>query len=59
MLILKKTGVNWKESKLIKKLYTNQEVKVRIGNETTQETDIGQGLRQRVCMSTMLFNIYL
>ena len=37
MGILKKIGVNWKERRLLSNLYMKQRIKVRIGEEMSEE----------------------
>ena len=38
--------MNWRERRLIKDLYLNQTVKVRIKEELTEDIEIGRGVRQ-------------
>lgn len=44
MIILKRHGIMWKERKLIKGLNQNQ--KVKINYEVSEEIETGKGLRQ-------------
>ena len=44
--ILKKIGIDWRERRLISKLYTGQEVKVRVERGETRSVQIGRGVRQ-------------
>ena len=59
MKILKNIGVDWKERRLISNLYLKQRVRVKIGEEMTEGSEIGRGVRQECCLSPTLFNIYL
>jgi len=56
--ILKKIGVDWRDRRLILKLYLNQKAVVKIQEEFSDEGEIGRGVRQGCCMSPLLFNIY-
>ena len=46
MQILKRTGIDWRERRLISKLYMDQRVKVRLDREETRSTKIGRAVRQ-------------
>ena len=59
MDVLKQAGVEWKERRLIRNLYMNQRVRVRLGEEMTGKSELGRGVRQECCLSPTLFNIYL
>ena len=52
MQILKRTGINWRERRLISKLYMDQRVKVQLDQGETR------GVRQGCCLSPILFNLY-
>ena len=41
--ILKKTGVDWKERRLLSNLYMKQRIKVRIGEEILEGRETGRG----------------
>jgi hypothetical protein len=56
--ILKKTGIDWREKRLISKLYMDQSVKVWLDQEVTKSVKIGRGVRQGCCLSPLLFNLY-
>ena len=51
-------GVYWRERRLIRNLYMRQRVKLRLNQGETDTVDIGRGVRQRCCMSPILFNLY-
>ncbi|KAJ4435974.1 hypothetical protein ANN_18597 [Periplaneta americana] len=59
MDILKKISVNWKERRVFSNLNMQQRVKVRIGEEMSEESEMGRGVRQGCPLSSTLFNIYL
>jgi retron-type reverse transcriptase len=58
MKILKKTGIDWHERKLISKLYTNQSVKVWLYQGVIKSVKTGRGVRQGCCLSPLLFNLH-
>ena len=55
MQILKKTGIDWRETRLISKLYTYQSVKVRMDQEETRSVETGRGVSTGCCLSLILF----
>ena len=59
MGILKKIGVDWKERRLLSNLYMKQRIKVRIGDEMSEEREIGSEVRPGCPLSPTLFNMYL
>ena len=58
MQILKISGIDWRERRLISKLYMDQRVKVRLDRGETRIVQIGRGVRQGCCLSPTLFNLY-
>jgi hypothetical protein len=58
MQILKLTGIDWCERRLISKLYMEQIVKVRLDQGETRRVKIGRGVRQSCCLSPVLFKLY-
>jgi hypothetical protein len=58
MQILKGTGIDWRERRLISDLYMNQRVKVRLNRGETRSVKIGRGVRKGCCLSPILFNLY-
>ena len=57
MHILKISGIDWSERRLISKLYMDQRVKVRLDRRETRSVQIGRGVRQGCCLSTILFKL--
>ena len=58
MHILKRTGIDWRERRLISKLYMDQRVKIRLDRRETRSVQIGRGVRQGCCLSPIVFNYY-
>jgi len=46
MQILKETGINWRERRMISNLYMAQSVKVRLNRGETRSVKTGRGVRQ-------------
>jgi len=58
MQILKGTGIDWCERRLISNLYMAQSVKVRLNQRETRIVKTGRAVRQGCCLSPILFNLY-
>ena len=58
MQILKVTGIDWRERRLIGNLYMAQSVKERLKRRETRSVKIGRGVTQGCCLSPILFNVY-
>jgi hypothetical protein len=58
MQILKVTGIDLRERRLIGKLYIKQYVKVRMDLGETGSVKTGKGVTQRYRWSPVLFNLY-
>jgi hypothetical protein len=58
MQVLNESGIDWRERKLISKLYMNQNVKVRLDQGEKRSVNIGRGFRQGCCLSPILFNLH-
>ena len=56
--ILQEMGIPDHLTFLLRNLYSGQEVKVRIGHGTTDQFQIGKGVRQGCILPPCLFNIY-
>jgi retron-type reverse transcriptase len=56
MQILKETGIDWGDRRLICNLYMTQNVKVRLNRGETRSVKIGRGVRQGCWLSPILFN---
>jgi len=50
MQILKETSIDWREKRLISKLYMAQSVKERLNRGETRSVKIGRGVRQGCCL---------
>jgi len=58
MHILKRTVIDWRERRLVSKLYMDQRVKIRLDRGKTRSVKTGRGVRQGCCLSPILFNFY-
>ena len=58
MQILKGTGIDWRERRLISNLYMARGVKVRLNRGETRGVKFGREVRQGCCLSPLLFNLY-
>ena len=56
--ILKVTGNDWRERRLISNLYMAQSVKVRLNRGETRSVKTERGVRQGCCLSPILFKLY-
>ena len=56
--ILQEMGISDHLTCLLRNLYAGQEATVRTGNETTDQFQIGKGVRQGCVLSLCLFNFY-
>jgi hypothetical protein len=57
MQILENKNTNWRDRRLISKLYMGQSVKVRLDQGDTRSVKAGKGVRQGYCLSPILFNL--
>jgi hypothetical protein len=58
MQILKGTGIDWRERRLISKLYMEQSVKIRLDQGEMRSVKIGRGVRHGCCLSPILFSLF-
>ena len=58
MQILKISGIDWRETKLISTLYMDQRVKLRLDRGKVRSVQTGRGVRQGCCLLPVLFNLY-
>jgi hypothetical protein len=58
MQIVKGTGIDWRERRLISKLYVAHNVKIRLDQGEARSVKIGRGVRQGCCLSPTVFNLH-
>jgi hypothetical protein len=58
MQTLKGIGIHWRERRLIRKLYMEQSVKIRLDQGEMRSVKTGKGVRQGCYLSPILFNLY-
>ena len=56
---LKTKGITGKVFNLIKRIYTNEKCKIKIGGMLSDTFDTNQGVRQGCILSPLLFNIFI
>jgi len=59
MRILKGIGVDERDRQLIRNLYLEQKVKIKVGSENSEPGELGRGVKQGCPFSPLLFNIYI
>jgi len=57
MQIVRNTGIDWRERRLISKLYTDQSVKIRLDQGESISMKIERGVRQGCHISPILFKL--
>ena len=58
MQILKGIGIDWRERRLISKLYMEQSVNIRLDQGETKSVKIGREIGKVCCLSPILFNLH-
>jgi hypothetical protein len=58
MPILKGSGIDWRERRLISNLYIAQSVKARLNRGETRSLKFGRGFREGCSLSPILLNLY-
>jgi hypothetical protein len=58
MQILKGNGTDWRERRLISKLYLCQGVQIQLHQGEFRSVKFGGGVRRGCCLSEMLFNLH-
>ena len=56
--VLKSIGADWRERRLIERLYMRQSARVRLKDGLSDPAVIGLGTRQGCLLSPILFNLY-
>ena len=59
MRALARLGVDWRDRRLIYRLYINQSAVIRINSLHSDARQLGRGVRQGCPLSPLLFNIYV
>jgi len=59
MRALVRLGVDWRDRRLIYRLYKNHSVVIRINSLYSDACQLGRGVRQGCPLSTLLFNTYI
>jgi hypothetical protein len=54
MQILKENGIDWRERRLISKLFMEQSIKILLDQGETMSVKTGRGVRQGWCLSPIL-----
>jgi hypothetical protein len=57
MQLLKGNRIDWRERRLISKLYMSESTKLRLDQGQTRNVKTGRGVRLCCCLSPILFNI--
>jgi hypothetical protein len=58
MHILKESGIDWHERRLISKFCMDQSVELKLDQQKIRSVKNGRGVRQGCCLSLILFNLY-
>ena len=58
MIAVLRLGIDWRDRRLIYKLYMQQSVVIRINSMQIEPCQLGRGGRQGCPLSPLLFNIY-
>ena len=56
--VLKSIGVDWRDRRLIERLYIGQSARIKLKDGLSEPAVIGCGTRQGCSLSPTLFNIY-
>jgi hypothetical protein len=58
MQILKETGIEWRERRLVSKRYMDHSVKLRLDQWETRRVNIGKAVGQLRCLSGVLSHLH-
>ena len=58
MQTIKATGIDWRERRLLSKLYTEKSDKVRLVQVEARNVKTGKGVGKRCCLSPIVFNLH-